>query len=167
MPERLVEWDSMNVRVAGSRVEMLARAATSQPDAPIDDLKLQFSGGELRVSARLRRALPVPVRLVVRQIEASGRTVKVRLEDLSALGLPVPSLLTRLVGNRQAGDGILFDASTSTLVIHLDRFLPAFIDVEVSEIRIIDGGLLVKLGSGGADLPFAPGGGSPWNQKAT
>lgn len=166
MPERLVEWDSMEVRVAGSRVETLAREAMSRPEAPVDDLRLQFSSGELRVSARLKRGLPVPVRLVVRRIETAGRTLKVRLEDLSAMGLPLPSLLTRLVGNRQAADGIHFDATTSSLLIQLDRFLPSFLEVEVSEIRIIDGGLLVRLGSGGADLPFTPGG-APWDQKAT
>jgi hypothetical protein len=38
-------------------------------------------------------------------------------------------------------------------VVSLDRFLPTFVDADIREIRIIDGGLAVTLGEGGADLP--------------
>jgi hypothetical protein len=35
----------------------------------------------------------------------------------------------------------------------LDRFWPSFIDADIQKIWIIDGGLAVTLGRGGADLP--------------
>jgi hypothetical protein len=41
----------------------------------------------------------------------------------------------------------------ATLVMSLDRFLPSFVSADIQKIWIIDGGLAVSLGRGGADLP--------------
>ena len=41
----------------------------------------------------------------------------------------------------------------ATLVVSLDRFLPPFVQADIQKIWIMDGGLAVTLGHGGADLP--------------
>lgn len=154
MAERLIEWDGLDFRIDGRRLLAGARSILARRDAPIEDLALEFRPGELAVSGKVRKGLPLPFRLKVRKIEIDGRIVTVRIEDMAALGvIPLPSFLTRMVGNRQAADGVVYQAETNSLVIELDRFLPTFVDVEISEIRIVEGGLMVRLGSGGADLP--------------
>ena len=50
---------------------------------------------------------------------------------------------------------ILVNSNPATLVFSLDRFLPNFVDAEIHHVWIIDGGLAVTLGRGGADLPAA------------
>ena len=142
----------------------MARAAVADPAVAVDDLRMRFADGELKVSGRLKRGLPVPFRAVIRKIVPSARAIVIPIQEMSAFGLPLPAILSRLAGNRRAADGILFDAGTNSLVIQLDRFLPSFLDVDISDINIVDGGLLVKLRSGGADLPFTPGG-SPWSAR--
>lgn len=154
MADRLIAWDGLELRVDGPRLLAGARLMLARRGAPIEDLTLEFRAGELSVSGKVRKGLPLPFRLKVRQIESHGRAVTARIENMAALGvIPLPSFLTRLVGNRQAADGVVYQAETNSLVIQLDRFLPTFVDVEISEIRIVDGGLAVRLGSGGADLP--------------
>lgn len=165
MNERLVQWQPLEFRVSGKKIEELARSVMATQQAPVDDLRMQFGDGELRVSGRVKRGLPVPFRAVIRKIVPSARAVVIPIQEMSAFGLPLPAILGKLAGNRQAAAGILFDAESNSIVIQLDRFLPSFLDVDISDISIIDGGLLVKLRSGGADLP-SPGG-LPWSAPKT
>ena len=44
-----------------------------------------------------------------------------------------------------------------TLLIQVDRFLPTFVDVKIENIEIVEGGLAVRIGAGGATPPV-PGG---------
>jgi hypothetical protein len=157
MTEHLVEWDGLDLRVDGTRLRDVAAAMMARSGAHIEDLAFRFRPGELTVSGKVRKVLPLPFRVVIRNIDALGRTVRVRLEEIAALGvIPIPSILTRLVGNRQAAEGVVYQAESNALVIQLDRFLPTFLDVELAEIRILEGGLAVRLGRGGADLPPFP-----------
>jgi hypothetical protein len=68
--------------------------------------------------------------------------------------IPIPSLLVGLIRNRFPKDFVTYE-DPATLVISLDRFLPPFLTADVQKIWIIDGGLAVTLGKGGADMPEA------------
>ena len=118
----------------------------------------------LRVECRIRKFISVPFTVEVSDIHASGTTVQVPLKAASAAGFPLPMILFRLLKSRLPQDLVSFK-EPATLVMSLDRFLPSFISADVQRIWIIDGGLVVTLGRGGADLP--PGGVASEPRKKT
>jgi hypothetical protein len=120
---------------------------------PIERIQLDFFDGLLRVEGSLRKFISVPFAVEVREIIAEGRSVRVPLSSASAFGgIPIPQFLFGIVKGRLPADLVRLEPP-ATLVVSLDRFLPTFIDADIREIRIIDGGLAVRLGEGGADLP--------------
>ncbi len=148
--KRFVEWDSINVRVDGEKLNALA--ASFRVD-PIERMELQFFNGLLRISGSFRKFISVPFTVDIREIRPSGRTVRVPIASASAFGaLPIPQFLFGLVRNRLPADLVRYE-DPATFVVSLERFLPEFIDADIQEIWIIDGGLAVTLGRGGADLP--------------
>src|SRR5437763_6460833 len=150
--QRLVEWDTLDLRVSGDKLNALV--ATMRVD-PVERIELQFFNGLMRVIGSIRKFISVPFSIDIREIIASGRTVRVPLGAASAFGaIPIPQFLFGLVRNRLPAELVRYE-DPATLVFSLDRFLPSFIDAEIQTIWIIDGGLAVTLGRGGADLPPA------------
>ena len=138
----------MAVRVDGAKLAALVPVVP-----PIERIGLRFSDGLLRVEGSLRKFISVPFAVEIREIVAEGRVVRVPLSSASAFGgIPIPQFLFGLVKNRLREDVARLEAP-ATLVVSLDRFLPTFVDADIREIRIVDGGLAVTLGEGGADLP--------------
>jgi hypothetical protein len=147
---RLVEWDSLELRLNG---EKIAAIAATFPIAPVERLSLVFTNGLLRVSGLVRKVVPLPFSIDIRELVGDGRRVRIPLKSATAFGgLPIPGWLVGLFRHQLPRDLVQFE-EPGTLVISLDRFLPSFIDAEVQKIWIVDGGLAVTLGRGGADLP--------------
>ena len=121
-------------------------------DATVERIELKFENGLLRVQGSVRKFISVPFTVEIPRIEAKGTTVRVPLTRISAGPIPVPALLVGLVRNRLPRDLVQYE-EPATLVISLDRFLPSFVSADIQKIWIIDGGLAVTLGRGGADLP--------------
>lgn len=149
--KRFIEWDSLDVRVSGEKiaamaVEMIAR------EPMIERLQLTFSNGLLRVEGAVRKFISVPFVVEITHIQARGATVRVPLSRISAGPIPVPALLIGLLRDRFPRELVQFE-DPATLVVSLDRFLPPFVLADIQKIWIIDGGLAVTLGRGGADLP--------------
>jgi hypothetical protein len=116
-------------------------------------MELQFFNGLLRVSGTIRKIISIPFTVDIREIRPSGQTVRVPIASASAFGaLPIPQFLFGLVRNRLPADLVRYE-DPATFVVSLERFLPSFIDADIQKIWIIDGGLAVTLGRGGADLP--------------
>ena len=148
--KRFVEWDQIEIRVNGDKLNALV--ASMRVD-PVERLELQFFNGLLRVAGSIRKFISVPFSIDVKEILAAGRTVRVPLQSASAFGgIPIPRFLFALVRNRLPAELVLYE-EPATFIFSLDRFLPSFVDAEIQRIWIIDGGLLVTLGRGGADLP--------------
>jgi hypothetical protein len=126
-------------------------------DPMIERLDLKFSNGLLRVEGSVRKFISVPFTVDITQILASGTTVRVPLARISAGPIPVPTLLVGLVRSKFPKELVSYE-EPATLVVSLDRFLPPFVAADIQKIWIIDGGLAVTLGKGGADLPT---GGTP------
>ena len=147
---RLVEWDSFELRVNGDKLNAFVQTMRV---APIERLQLEFQNGRLRVSGAIRKIISVPFSVDIPEILANGRSVRVPLRSASCFGgIPIPQFLFGLMKSRLPAQLVRYE-EPATLVVSLDRFLPTFIDAEIQKIWIIDGGLAVTLGRGGADLP--------------
>ena len=149
--KRFIEWDSIEIRVDGAKVAGMAREMVRR-EPMIEKLDLRFSNGLLRVEGTIRKIISVPFTVDITQMEAKGTTVKVPLARISAGPLPVPTILVGLLRDRLPKDLVRLE-EPATLVMSLDRFLPSFVSADIQKIWIIDGGLAVTLGRGGADLP--------------
>ena len=148
---RFIEWDSLEVRVDGGKMSAFARAAVAS-DPAIERLELRFFDGLLRVEGSVRKFISVPFSVEIERIVPEGTSVNVPLERIAAGPIPVPTLLVGLLRDRFPRDLVQF-REPATLIVALDRFLPPFVSTEIREVRIIQGGLAVTLGRGGADLP--------------
>lgn len=151
---RFIEWDSIDVRVDGEKIAVMAREMVAR-EPMIERLGLRFTNGLLRVDGSIRKLISVPFTVEITRFEAKGTTVKVPLARMSAGPLPIPTILVGLLRQWLPRDLVGFE-DPATLVLSLDRFLPPFVSADIQKIWIIDGGLAVTLGKGGADLP--PGG---------
>lgn len=149
--KRFIEWDSIEVRVDGAKLNAMAREMVGA-DPMIERLELKFANGLLRVEGSVRKFISVPFSVDITHIEARGTTVRVPLARISAGPIPIPTLLVGLVRSRFPKDLVTYE-EPATLVVSLDRFLPPFVSADIQKIWIIDGGLAVTLGRGGADLP--------------
>jgi hypothetical protein len=148
---RFVEWDSLDVRVDGGKLNAMAREAVAK-DPMIERMELRFTNGLLRVEGSVRKFISIPFSVEITHFETSGTTVRVPLARISAGPIPIPTLLVGLVRDRFPKDLVRYE-DPATLVLSLDRFLPPFVAADIQKIWIIDGGLAVTLGRGGADLP--------------
>jgi hypothetical protein len=147
---RFVEWDQLEVRINGDKLNALI--ATFRVD-PIERLEVRFENALMRVVGSVRKFVSVPFEVQINEILASGRKVRVPLKSVSAFGMiPIPKFLFGLMRDRLPAELVGYE-EPATLVFSLDRFLPNFMDAEIQSVWIIDGGLAVTLGRGGADLP--------------
>ena len=149
--KHFVEWDGIEVRVSGEKIAAMARDMVRR-EPMIERMDLKFSNGLLRVEGIVRKFIAVPFTVDITQIQAKGTTVRVPLSRISAGPIPIPTLLVGLLRQRFPKELVTFE-EPATLVVSLDRFLPTFISADIQKIWIIDGGLAVTLGRGGADLP--------------
>ena len=152
---RLIEWDTIDVRVSGDKLNDVV--AQFRVD-PIERMALKLSNGLLRVEGTIKKFVSVSFAIEIKEMMASGTTVRVPVASATAFGgIPVPRFLFSLIKGKLPKDLVAFE-EPATFVISLDRFLPTFVTADVQKIWIIDGGLAVTLGKGGADMPPAPGG---------
>lgn len=149
--KRFIEWDSIDLRVDGARINAMALEMIAK-DPMIERLQLTFANGLLRVEGTVRKFISIPFTVDITEIQTSGTTVRVPLARISAGPIPVPTLVVGLVRDKFPKDLVRYE-DPATLVVSLDRFLPSFVSADVQKIWIIDGGLAVTLGRGGADLP--------------
>ena len=148
--KRFIEWDSIEIRVNGERIAAMAREMIAR-DPMIEKLDLKFTNGLLRVEGSVRKIISIPFTVDITRFEAKGTTVRIPLGRITAGPVPIPTLLVGLVRQKFPADVKYEDPAT--LVMSLDRFLPSFVAADIQKIWIIDGGLAVTLGRGGADLP--------------
>ena len=146
----LIEWDSIDVRVRGERLNEIVAGFRVDP---IEKITLRFFNGLLRIEGSVKKFISVPFTVEIAEIIANGMTVRVPVKSAAAFGgIPIPRFLFTLVKSRLPRDLVTFE-EPATFVISLDRFLPTFVSADIQSIWIIDGGLAVTLGRGGADLP--------------
>jgi hypothetical protein len=148
--KHFIEWDSIDVRVDGEKLAAMAREMVAR-DPVIERLDLRFSNGLLRVEGSVRKFISIPFTVDITRFEAKGTTVRVPLARITAGPLPVPTLLVGLIRQKFPAD-IGFE-EPATLVWSMERFLPPLVSADIQKIWIIDGGLAITFGRGGADAP--------------
>lgn len=153
MTNHLITWQALELKMTGSELEPILRSKLKEAGAPVSELELAFGTGEMRITGKARTFLTIPFEVVIREIRPEGKTVIIPIHSVSAGGFPVPKLLSSLFDRSAARGGILVDGSGPKVTVLLDRFLPQFLEVELDEILIVEDGLLIRTGSGGADLP--------------
>ena len=152
--KRFVEWDQLEVRINGDKLNAFVQPFRVHP---IEKLEMRFDNGRLRIVGSVHKFISVPFEVEIHEIAASGRTVRIPLRSVSAFEIiPIPRFLFGLMKDRLPAEFVRYE-EPATLVISLDRFLPNFVDAEIQRVWIIDGGLAVTLGRGGADLPVSEG----------
>lgn len=149
--KRFIEWDSIDVRVDGGKLNAMARQMVAA-DPMIERIELKFANGLLRVEGSVRKFISVPFTVEITEMQAKGTTVRVPLARIAAGPIPVPALLVGLIRDKFPKELVRYE-DPATLVLSLDRFLPPFVAADIQKIWIIDGGLAVTLGRGGADVP--------------
>lgn len=157
--DRLVAWDSIELRIRGEKLVGLAREMIAARGVPLEIQAITFREGSAEVAGSFRRGISIPFRFHLRRVETDGLAVRLPIENLTVLGiLPVPSLLFHIAEGLAKVDGVRLDPERKTVILSLDRFLPDFLDVEISSIHLVAGGVKLTLGGGGADLPDFSGG---------
>lgn len=147
----LIEWDTLEVRVNGEKVSEIARQLIGLPP-PLERIGFRFENGRILVEGSIRKLFNIPFTVEIARLDVAGQKIEIPVTKISAAGLPVPTLLLDLLKSRIPRDVVDY-REPATFVLSLDRFLPSFVSVEVQKIWLIDGGLAVTLGRGGANMP--------------
>jgi hypothetical protein len=149
--KHFVEWDSIELRVDGERLAALVRQSAGG-DPSLEKIDLRFLNGLLRVEGVVRKFFAIPFTVEVAEMIPHGTEIRVPLRSISAGGFPLPRFLVGLVRERFPRELVRCE-EPATLVISLDRFLPKFVTADIQRVWIVEGGLAVTLGRGGADPP--------------
>ena len=151
--DRLVEWDHLELRIRGPKLERMIADLIRMRKVPVSDFHLEFRAGKILVYVNVQKGISIPVTFSVSRIAVAGNKVKLPLHDVATFGiLPIPKILFRLIRSLSLSDGVSVDTGTLTVTVLLDRFVPDFIELNLQSIRIVPDGLVVQVGSGGADI---------------
>src|SRR5262245_31719239 len=132
--DRLVEWDGIHLRVRGAAVLQIAFDFIRKKQLPISDFRLEFLAGELQISARIRKGIPIPVKLTGRRIDVEGAALFVRLENVATFGIvPISKFLFHMI-SEHLPEHVRLDPETLTLTLSLERFLPPYLDLKIESV---------------------------------
>ncbi len=152
---RLVEWNQLELFLRGEKIQAIVLEQIRARRIPIEELRLSFGKDRLVVEGKARKGIAVPFSFTVPAIETRGTTLTIPLTQMSAFGfLPLPAFLFKLLEGHVSTREVAIDGQRNAIIISLDRFLPDFLDVTIESIHIVPGGLALRLGGGGADLPL-------------
>jgi hypothetical protein len=157
--ERLVRWDSIEVHLSGARLAAIAGAAIRERGIPVKKLELTFGSGELHVEMIVDKLIGIPLRLNIREIEPlDGLRIRIPLYDVTAFGyMKVPESQIENALRNAPSDIATYSRERNEIVIALARFVPAFVDASIEDVRIVPDGIAIRLGPGGADPPVTGG----------
>jgi hypothetical protein len=155
MARRFVEWDAIALRVDGARIDAMVKEKFR---GMVNEIGVTFRPGNIHVAGWKKIGfLPVPFSADVREILVEGRTILIPVAEVALIPTSVLGGLWSVVREVLAPK-IPLDAVTVrkplTFAIDLAKLVPPFADVDVREIRIVDRGLAVSVGPGGADPPL-------------
>jgi len=153
MTNRLVNWESLPLRISGEKATELVGRLIESKKASITSLFLEFRDGEVLIEGKARKGMTIPFELTIREIRGEGSILHVRIHEASAFGLPVPAFLGKFFNGMGRDDSIRFDGSTNTLSVDVGKKTPPFVDVTFKDVRLVRGGIELTLGPGGTDLP--------------
>ncbi|MCM2317135.1 MAG: hypothetical protein NDJ92_18470 [Thermoanaerobaculia bacterium] len=150
---RLIEWERLELTLRGEKIAAMIGEAIDAKKAPITSLFLEFRDGELAIEGKAKKGLTIPFEAKVRSIRPDGGWLRVKIEEASAFGLPVPAFLQKFIEGGVKDGSVRYDPETSELMIDLARRIPEFVDVAIDSVAITKAGVVIRLGAGGSDIP--------------
>ncbi|MGK2856969.1 MAG: hypothetical protein ACSLFQ_07170 [Thermoanaerobaculia bacterium] len=150
---RLIEWERLELTLRGERIAAMIGEAIESNKAPITSLFMEFRDGELAIEGKAKKGLTIPFEAKVRSIRPDGGLLRVRIDEASAFGLPIPAFLQKFVESGVKDGSVKYDSESNELVIDLARRIPEFVDVVIESVAIAKEGIVIRIGAGGADLP--------------
>lgn len=150
---RLVEWKGLELTLRGERVAALIGEGIEAKKAPITSLFLEFRDGELAIEGKAKKGLTIPFEAKIRSIRPDGSWLRIRIDEASAFGLPVPAFLQKFVEGAVTDGSVRYDTDANELMVDLGRRIPGFLDIAIESVAIAKEGIVVTLGAGGADVP--------------
>lgn len=153
MTERLVNWESLPLKISGKKASEMIGKVIEAKKAPIKSLFLEFRDGELLVEGKAKKGMTIPFEVTIREIRGEGSVLHVKIHEVSAFGLPVPAFLGKFLEAFGGDDSMRFDGSTNTISIDVAKKAPPFVDVSFESVKLVRDGVEMTLGPGGADLP--------------
>lgn len=150
---RLIEWEHLELTLRGERIAAIVGEAIAAKQAPITSLVLEFRDGELLIEGKAKKGLTIPFEAKVRSIRPDGDWLRIRIDEASAFGLPVPAFLQKFIESGVRDGSVRFDPATNELMVDLGRRIPEFVDVAIESVAIVKAGIVIRIGAGGADIP--------------
>jgi hypothetical protein len=150
---RLVEWKGLELTLRGERIAAMIGEGIEAKKAPITSLFLEFRDGELAIEGKAKKGLTIPFEAKIRSIRPDGGWLRIRIDEASAFGLPVPAFLQKFIESGVKDGSVRYDPDTNELMVDLGRRIPEFVDVAIDSVSIVKEGILIRLGAGGADIP--------------
>ena len=155
---RLVQWNQLDFRISAERVVPMIGEEIVRSGAPISELHFEFHDGLLRIEGKVRKAISIPFTVEIEHVEPNGHSIAIPLRKAAAFGIPLPGLLLSVAQSFLKSNEVAYDSNARAFIVRLDRFLPPFVDVDIQQIRLVAGGIAVRLGPGGVDPPRPRGG---------
>lgn len=150
---RLVEWKGLELTLRGERIAAMIGEGLEAKKAPITSLFLEFRDGELAIEGKAKKGLTIPFEAKIRSIRPDGLWLRIRIDEASAFGLPVPAFLQKFVEGAVKDGSVRYDPEANELMVDLGRRIPEFMDVAIESVAIAKEGIFIRLGAGGADIP--------------
>ena len=119
---RFIEWDAIDVRVDGGKIEEMVRAQLAA-EPMIERIALRFMNGLLRVEGSIRKFISVPFTVEITHFVTKGTTVRVPLARMSAGPIPLPTLLVGLVRERFPKDLVRYEDPATLVMSRSSTFM--------------------------------------------
>ena len=110
---RLIEWERLELTLRGEKIAAMIGEAIEAKKVPITCLFLEFRDGELAIEGKAKKGLTIPFEAKVRSIRPDGGWLRVRIDEASAFGLPVPAFLQKFIEGGVKDGSVRYDPETT------------------------------------------------------
>lgn len=141
LPSLAIRWDGLVVTIDATTLNTIVRRATYGVKE-IDRILIEPENGRLRLTIRLRRGIPVPLRGEVTSLRIRDGFLGFAISGLKVFGfVPIPGWVLRKIAERQRPGRAFFFPEERVIVLSLEGWLPRELSLNVQKV-ICEGGEL-------------------------
>ncbi len=146
LPSLAIRWDGLVVTVDATTLNTLVRRATYRVKE-IEHILVEPEEGKLKLTIRLRRGIPVPLRGEVTSIRLRQGFLGFAITELKVFGfLPIPDWILRRIVARQRPGRAFFYPEERVIVVNLEGWLPRELSLNVRDVSCEHGELRLFFG---------------------
>lgn len=146
LPSLAIRWDGLVVTIDATTLNTIVRRATYRVKE-IEQVLLEPEDNRLRLTIRLRRGIPVPLRGEVTSIRMREGYLGFAITELKIFGfLPIPDWVLRRIVSRQRPGRAFFYPEERVIVVSLEGWLPRELSLQVRDVRCEHGELKLFFG---------------------